>query len=286
MSGAEVRKQLGTPNLYRQYIGDTRRDLFPDAAGVVPPKPGIGDVYELRTAMNSYEIEMQYSFDDSQSQLHPVPRVIFIRIRPDKRVAKVAYLNVLRDIPEVVTICQRNCQIRTHVTSFLDMALLNPISMTTDEMQRAQWIGSEFGRYGPPKGLVEVDVRFGRSSVETVMISINRLGFHADEPVRGIWNLNAPVEQSYQAVNSAGELGPPVAQAVESQRNDELLSLDPGRQASVLRSAIKMFQSAHPCPTSGKTTGKCLGHYVGFIIDPHDGGKLSLDNMTWKKLRK
>src|ERR1035438_3058945 len=53
MTGAEVRKAFGTPQIYRQ--SKPARDFPSSAAGVMPPSHDYHDVYEIKTSLNAYE---------------------------------------------------------------------------------------------------------------------------------------------------------------------------------------------------------------------------------------
>src|SRR5271157_1428682 len=65
MTGPEVRKALGTPLVYR--LSDPKRDVPSSMVGVLPPSSEYFDVYEIKTALNTYGLWINYSMDDSES---------------------------------------------------------------------------------------------------------------------------------------------------------------------------------------------------------------------------
>lgn len=46
----------------------------------------------------------------------------------------------------------------------------------------------------------------------------------------------------------------------------------------------KEFQRSNPCPSTGKTTGKCPGYVVDHIVPLCAGGADSPANMQWQEL--
>jgi hypothetical protein len=48
---------------------------------------------------------------------------------------------------------------------------------------------------------------------------------------------------------------------------------------------VAQFRKAHPCPATGKTTGKCPGFVVDHVIPLCAGGEDSPANLQWQELR-
>jgi len=58
------RKILGTPRSYR--TSRPTRDFPSSEVGVLPPSSEYVDVYEIKTALNTYELRIDYETDDSE----------------------------------------------------------------------------------------------------------------------------------------------------------------------------------------------------------------------------
>mgnify|MGYP001594179808 CR=1 FL=1 len=47
-------------------------------------------------------------------------------------------------------------------------------------------------------------------------------------------------------------------------------------------SAIKDFKRTHPCPATGKSTGRCSGYVIDHVVPLKRGGADSATNMQWQ----
>jgi hypothetical protein len=45
--------------------------------------------------------------------------------------------------------------------------------------------------------------------------------------------------------------------------------------------ATREFQRQNPCPSTGKTNGRCLGCVKDHVVPPCAGGANALSNMPW-----
>jgi hypothetical protein len=61
-------------------------------------------------------------------------------------------------------------------------------------------------------------------------------------------------------------------------------------EESVARQRVKLegserkaFQKGTPCPSSGKTNGRCQGYDIGYIVSLASGGQIAASNMRWIK---
>jgi hypothetical protein len=185
MPGAEIRKSLGTPQAYRE--SNPTRDFPSSAVAVLPPSRDYFDVYEIETSLNTYELWINYAMDDSESRLHPVPRVIAMHFELDKRIGINDVGKVLDDIPEVAALCGAECTVageKEHSSIGGDHLYLHPSTVTPAEMAEAELIGSIFGKYPAeqfPFGTRKptVTVIYERGTITQVMLgddSINREG--------------------------------------------------------------------------------------------------------------
>jgi hypothetical protein len=80
------------------------------------------------------------------------------------------------------------------------------------------------------------------------------------------------------------DLTPPNAQiwspeAIERQH--VIQESEARRRERQMKSVVGEFERTHPCPTTGKTKGSCKSHYPSFIVDPRDGGEISIANIRW-----
>jgi hypothetical protein len=175
---------LGTPQEYR-----------PSHSPGFPPSTKYFDVYEIKTSMNTYELWIYYVMDDSESRLHPVPRVIAIHFELDKRVRINDVGKVLDDIPEIALLCGVECTVASGRTLIGEDRLnLHPRTVTSAEMAEAELIGSMIGR-DPAGGST------GTRKPTAVVISerglITQVIFyesddHGEGPVQATWKPQRP----------------------------------------------------------------------------------------------
>jgi len=183
MAGAEVRKAFGTPKSYRQ--SNPTRDFPSSAVGVMPPSNDYFDVYEIETPLSAYELWINYSMDDSESRLHPVPRIVAIHFELDKRIDIKDVGKVLDDIPEVAALCGAECTVAEVSFTGYSSLRLHPGTISPTQQAEADWIGSFFGRYPGKQVKPTAAVIVERGAVAQVM-------FDEDEgrlegPVKATW---------------------------------------------------------------------------------------------------
>jgi hypothetical protein len=78
MPGPEVRRILGAPKAYMDGRAHPPTHISRQTVGDIPPSRVYEDIYDLQTPVNTYELNVEYESDDSESRLHPVPRVVRI----------------------------------------------------------------------------------------------------------------------------------------------------------------------------------------------------------------
>lgn len=169
MTRAEVRNLIGTPQIYRKYSDPGRNDIPSGAIGKYPPSKNYADVYTYSTKENTYEMELQYGLDSSQSRLHPSERVTLVRWIPDKPVAKPDFLKAAQDVPEIIALCRLGCVIERSQSSALDITFLRPTTVSAQEQAMADQIGSYFGAVVWSGFKPHAVVYFDQGSVSTLL---------------------------------------------------------------------------------------------------------------------
>ena len=183
MTGAELRDALGTPQVYRQ--SKPTRDFPSSAVGVKPPSPDYFDVYEIKTSLTAYKLWINYSMDDSESRLHPVPRIVAIHFELDKRIDINDVGKVLDDLPEVAALCGTECTVAEVSFTGYSSLRLHPKTISPPQQAEADWIGSFFGRFQGRRVKPTAAVIVERGAIAQVM-------FDEDEgrlegPVKASW---------------------------------------------------------------------------------------------------
>jgi hypothetical protein len=188
MTGSEVRKALGTPLVY--HLSDPTRDVPSSRVGVLPPSSEYTDAYEIKTALNTYELWTIYSMDDSESRLHPIPRIVAVYFELDKRTDINDVGKVLDDIPEAAALCGAECTIAE--VSFTGYSALNlhPRTISPTQQAEADLIGSFFGKSDrrPVKPTVKVIVERGA----IIKVILDEDEDPLEGPVKGTWRPQRP----------------------------------------------------------------------------------------------
>lgn len=110
--------------------------------------------FEFQTPVNTYELEIEYGSDDSESRLHPVPRVIAAYFELDKRMSVSDIRKLLEDLPEAAALCGAECTVAgdKEPSPFGGEHLyLHPKTLAPGELAEAERIGSIFGAF-PGRG--------------------------------------------------------------------------------------------------------------------------------------
>ena len=183
MTGAEVRKALGTPQIYRK--SKPTRDFPSSAVGVIPPSNEYFDVYEIKTSLTAYELWINYSMDDSESRLHPVPRIVAIHFEVDKRIDVNDVAKVLDDLPEVAALCGAECTIAEVSFTGYSSLRLHPRTISPTQQSEADWIGSFFGRFPGRRVKPTVAVIVERGAIAQVMFDEDE--GNLEGPVKATW---------------------------------------------------------------------------------------------------
>jgi hypothetical protein len=187
MRGSQVREIFGDPKAY--WDGGGMRYL-PEQARAIPPSSAYMDVYEVSTALNTYEMRISYGSDDSESRLHPTPRVFSVHFELDKRVALNDVRKLLQDLPEAVALCGAECSIAgERETSFSRVGpktlYLHPKSSTPAELAEAERIGSIFGKFPGRGRKPTVWVLYQPDAVNSVMVLEDDGSLEG--PVQDVW---------------------------------------------------------------------------------------------------
>jgi len=191
MSGTEVRKILGTPLMYRDM--KAYRSVSRDQAGVLPVSIDYDDIYELTTPLNTYELRTEYGLDDSESRLHPVPRLIVMHFELDKRISIDDFAKILDDVQEIAVLCGEECTLaggKEQGAIGGDSLYLHPKTIMPAEMAEAERIGSIFGMFPAGRGPFgerkpTVRIIYEQGSITQVMLGEDGSVFEG--PVRGTW---------------------------------------------------------------------------------------------------
>jgi hypothetical protein len=147
LRGDEARKALGTPVKYRGVT--ERRVISSQDVGVKGPSSLYDEIYEFQTSLNEYRLTIYYFEDDSESQFHPVPRVLAVRSELDKRVPIGAFARLLEDLPLVAAFCRSECTVAADKQRNADEGTLylHPKNPTTQETADAEKVRShQFGQ--------------------------------------------------------------------------------------------------------------------------------------------
>ena len=191
MSGYDVRKLLGTPQIYRNATA--QQYLYSERVGVIPPSSVYQDIYGLKTPLSAYELRIEYGLDNSESRLNPVPRVAVFQFRPDKPINIADVGMLLHDISEAVRLCEGGCTVsgQTQVIGGRDSIYLHPQSLSPTHLKEAEWIGTFFGEFRNSeiaRGKTfkpTITVSFEKTLIESIRFAMET-GFF-EGPVQDIW---------------------------------------------------------------------------------------------------
>jgi len=72
--------------------------------------------------------------------------------------------------------------------------------------------------------------------------------------------------------------------AVEASTHNEVPGVQRDSHGRIKRSASARhtFQHSNPCPSTGKTTGRCPGYVIDHVVPLKRGGSDSPSNMQWQ----
>lgn len=188
MTGSEVRKALGTPLVYR--LSDPTRDVPSSRVGVLPPSSEYFDVYEIKTALNTYGLWINYEMDDSESRLHPVARIVAVHFELDKRMDINDVGKVLDDLPEAAALCGAECTIAEVSFTGYYALRLHPRTISPTQQAEANWIGSFFGQATGRRVKPTVTVIVEQGAITQVMFDEGE--GHSEGPVKATWKPQRP----------------------------------------------------------------------------------------------
>jgi hypothetical protein len=169
--------------MYRE--SNPPRDYPSSAVGVMPPSHDYFDVYEIKTSLTAYELWINYSMDDSESRLHPVPRIVAMHFELDKRIDINDVGKVLDDLPEVAALCGAECTIAEVSFTGYSSLSLHPRAISPTQQSEADWIGSFFGRDPGRRVRPTVAVVVEHGAIAQVMLDEDE--GHLEGPVKAIW---------------------------------------------------------------------------------------------------
>jgi hypothetical protein len=181
MPGVEVRKILGTPETYRD--ARVKRSVSKATVGEIPPSTVYQDIYEFQTPINSYELNIEYGSDNSESRLHPTPRVIRALFDLDKRMNVSDFHKLLEDLPEAAAFCGSECTVA--ISTQADDLYLHPKSLTLAELTEAERIGTIFGMFPARGRKPTLNLVLERGLIVKVMLSEDECVFEG--PVTASW---------------------------------------------------------------------------------------------------
>lgn len=82
--------------------------------------------------------------------------------------------------------------------------------------------------------------------------------------------------------SSAAKKAPTIKAKTRKTRAVATVQRDKNGKIKHSESAKSAFMKAHPCPTTGKTSGSCHGYVIDHIIPLAKGGKDLPSNMQWQ----
>jgi hypothetical protein len=107
----ELHRTFGVPSTY----WDVQTKSYLTATTEIAAARELGhrliDVYEPKTARNTYEFRAAHEFDERQSHLHPTRRITDVVFELDRPVPATDFKTLLADFPEAATLCAGGCTI-------------------------------------------------------------------------------------------------------------------------------------------------------------------------------
>ena len=73
-----------------------------------------------------------------------------------------------------------------------------------------------------------------------------------------------------------------VVAGADAARRSEVAKRDKNGKIARNANAKALFRKGHPCPSTGRTIGKCPGYVVDHIIALKRGGPDDPENMQWQ----
>jgi len=138
MTMDEVHKQFGMPTGY--YDGGTQRYLVTEEEAQIARKvsgdDNVEDVYDIKTAFNTYRFQLRNGYDETQSRFRPTKRLIEMKFELDKPIEDVKAL--LADFPEAASVCSQECTIFRHEGGHSDSeVIVQPTNPSPEEIRQA-----------------------------------------------------------------------------------------------------------------------------------------------------
>lgn len=107
MTQSEARKILGNPSFLYSVIFN-RNFPFGQESSLLAVTDRVDDVWERKTAHNTFDVRASYNYDHTASRLHPTLRLSHLLFMPDKDELASAMLN---EIGEAREMCKSGCQV-------------------------------------------------------------------------------------------------------------------------------------------------------------------------------
>jgi len=147
-----------------------------------------GSIRNIRqTSLNEYELHFDFRQDDSESRLHPVPRLRSVDIVIDHPISTGA---ILADIPEAIKLCTDGCSLlgvvtyvnfnyQPHIIAYPTRPALEQSHLATllgtdfrPEQAKTQWVPAVILRWGIPYGSPYASVNWLDQPIERVEFTV------------------------------------------------------------------------------------------------------------------
>ena len=191
MTVDELHSSFGMPTAY--YNSSTKQTFTSEKeaqiARQVSGDPIVGDMYEIKTAANTYLFTAVYFGDTRQSRLRPTRRLVWVSFELDKPVEDIRSL--LADLPEAVTFCSQECGI--YITDDFEIVphlFVQHTNSSAEEIREAGLIAVSWGEGAPKEPWVKsFEFNLKGKRIESGRFEINHKGRYYSKPLTltGVW---------------------------------------------------------------------------------------------------